>query len=106
MNDSKKWISVQLWRRKRKWGTTYALRYGDPKRPKTIGLGRCTEEYAEFRRAQLEEELNAPSPEVKAAETVRGQARLGLLMLQLRKAGFGEDDVRAILEIVRPYLKQ
>lgn len=106
MDGSKKWVTVQIWRRKRKKGMTYALRYGDPKRPKTVGLGRCTEEYAEFRRAQLEEELNTQPPEVNAAETVRGRARLGLMMLQLRKAGFGEEDVRTILEIVRPHLKQ
>ncbi len=106
MSDSKKWVTVQIWRRKRKKGTTYALRYGDPKRPKTVGLGRCSEEYAERRRAELEEELNALPPEAKAAETVIGQVRLGLVLSRLKKAGFGEEEVRTILEIVKPYLKE
>jgi hypothetical protein len=106
MNELKKWVTVQIWRRKRKKGTTYALRYGDPKRPKTVGLGRCTEEYAELRRAQLEEELNAPPPEAKAAETVSGRVRLLQVTMALRQAGFVEDDVRAILEIVKPHLQR
>lgn len=105
MNDMEKWITVQVWRRKRKKGTTYALRYGDPKRPKTVGLGRCTEEHAELRRAQLEAELNRLPPEVEAAEHPEERARLVMFGKQLWKAGFMDDEVRTILEIVRPHFK-
>lgn len=101
-----KWITVQLWRRKRKKGVTYALRYGDPKRPKTVGLGRCTEEHAELRRAQLEAELNRLPPEVEAAEKPEERARLLMVGKQLRKAGFIDDEVRTILEVVRPHLRR
>lgn len=106
MSDIEKWITVQVWRRKRKKGVTYALRYGDPKRPKTVGLGRCTEEHAELRRAQLEAELNRLPPEVEAAEHPEQRARLVMMGKQLRKAGFMDDEVRTILEIVRPHMKK
>lgn len=104
MSDLVKWITVQLWRRKRKKGVTFALRYGDPKRPKTVGLGRCTEEYAELRRAQLEAELNRLPPEAETAESDDERVRLVMLGKQLRRAGFGDDEVVKILEVVRPYL--
>ena len=106
MNDIEKWITVQLWRRKRKKGTTYALRYGNPKRPKTVGLGRCTEEHAELRRAQLEAELNRRPPEAEAAESDGERVRLVMLGKQLRRAGFGDDEVVTILEVVRPHLRR
>lgn len=104
MSDIEKWITVQIWRRKRKKGVTYALRYGNPKKPKTVGLGRCTEEHAELRRAQLEAELNRLPPEVEATEKPEERARLVMLGKQLRKAGFMDDEVRKIIEIVRPHL--
>lgn len=105
MSDIEKWISVQLWRRKRKKGVSYALRYGDPKRPKTVGLGRCTEEHAELRRAQLEEELNRLPPEADTAETEDERILLLIVGKKFRRAGFMDDEVRKILEIVRPHLK-
>jgi hypothetical protein len=106
MSDIEKWVTVQLWRRKRKKGVTYALRYGNPKRPKTVGLGRCTEEHAELRRAQLEAELNRLPPEAEAAESDEKRVRLVIVGKQLRRAGFGDDDVRKILEVVRPHLRR
>lgn len=105
MNEQKKWVTVQIWRRKRKRGVTFALRYGDPKRPKTVGLGRCTEDYAEFRRSQLEEELNRLPAEDQKAETDAAKIRLRLMALQLKKAGFVDEEIDKIFEIVRPYLK-
>jgi hypothetical protein len=106
MSDIEKWITVQLWRRKRKKGVTYALRYGNPKKPKTVGLGRCTEEHAELRRKQLEAELNRLPPEAEAGESDEERVRLVMVGKQLRRAGFGDDEVRKIVEIVRPYLRR
>lgn len=106
MSDIEKWVTVQLWRRKRKKGVTYALRYGNPKRPKTVGLGRCTEEHAELRRAQLEEELNRLPPEADTAENEDERVTLLIVGKKLRRGGFLDEEVGKILEIVRPFLRQ
>lgn len=106
MGDIEKWVTVQLWRRKRKKCVTFALRYGDPQRPKTVGLGRCTEEYAELRRVQLEAELNRLPPEAETASSDDERIWLVMVGKQLWRAGFVDDEVGKILEIVRPHLRQ
>lgn len=104
MSDIEKWITVQIWRRKRKKGVTYASATATRKSRRRLGWGACTEEHAELRRAQLEAELNRLPPEVEATEKPEERARLVMLGKQLRKAGFMDDEVRKIIEIVRPHL--
>jgi hypothetical protein len=54
----------------------------------------------------LEAELNRLPPEVEAAEHPEERARLVMLGKELRKTGFMDDEVRKILEVVRPHLRR
>lgn len=58
-----------------------------------------------MQRAQLKARLNRLPPEVEAVESPEGRARLVMVRKQLQKAGFLDDEVRTILEVVRPHLR-
>lgn len=91
-----KWQTVQIWRRKRKGGTTYALRWGSRDKPFTKGLGRCTEEYAELQRRELEKNLNA----IPKGHT----NNLIYMRRELSHARFTDSQIDQIVRIVERFL--